>query len=460
MYKITCLSLIVMLILGSAVNTFAVTYHEPDPKIEEGLNRFGAGVRNWEQQHLGAFTYPDAHLYHKYALVETKLKRPLKVDKQLDLTKIEIFAGNQTMDLYSFMRDRANIHNYVVMKKDGTIIGEDYWNGTNSKTKNHLMSASKSFSAIVAAIAAEKGFFKYTDPVDQWISELKGSPLEGVPVQYFADMRAGVRTIDAEYDDENNYHWSMGEWSTWDWAMALASGYNGFDVDEDGNQINRMTAHGRLDGIEDFIEVLGKKVKLGNKPGEGYNYKCVNTEILGLVAERAIAKNTGQSFLEFMETDFWQKAGFQDSVALYLDLNHKRTAYSGGFNMTSRDFALANNLMANGGKNHLGEQIIPNWFVDEVRDGNDAVKKAWKWKDNQEQVADPDGFYTQQFRTVHINGRKISAMVGVNGQYNVIDWKTGNTLAMNSSFGKPSGESMIATFFSVIDAVFSAAEKL
>jgi CubicO group peptidase (beta-lactamase class C family) len=383
----------------------------------------------------------------------------IKTGKLLDLHKIEIFGGTKNMDLYSFMRDRANIHNYVVMKKDGTIIGEDYWNGTDKTTKNHLMSASKSFTAVVASIAAEKGYFSFNDPIEKWIPEFKGSPLEGATVQMFADMRSGIRTIDSEYDDAHNYHWAMGEWSTWDWAMPVAAGYNGFDTDENGKKINRMTAHGRLDGIVDFLKVLARNVKLGNKPGEGYNYKCVNTEILGLVAERAIAKATGQSFIEFMGVELWQKAGFQEPVAAFMDLNHERMPYSGGLNMTTRDFAIAAQLMAHEGKNYKGQQVVPKWFVDAVRDGNSEVKHAWKFPDNQEQVADADGFYCNQFRTVHINGRKISAMVGVNGQFSVVDWKTGNTLSIFASFGKPSGPTMIATFFNVIDALFTAAEN-
>jgi len=220
-----------------------------------------------------------------------------------------------------------------------------------------------------------------------------------------------------------------------------------------------MTAHGRLDGVVDFLNVLAENVKLGNKQGEGYNYKCVNTEILGLVTERAIGKATGKTFNEFMEVELWKKAGYQESAAAFVDLNHDRMMYSGALNMTTRDFAITAQLMANDGKNYKGKQIIPRWFVKQVRDGNDEVKHAWKYKDNQEKIADEDGFYINQFRTIHINGRKISAMVGVNGQFNVIDWKTGNTLSIFSSFGKPSGPTMIAAFFKVIDTIFSAAEE-
>ena len=437
----------------------AVTIHEPSAKVESGLNKFDAGIDNWEEQYLGAFTYPDAHLYHKYAEIRNSSeKMNIKIGKLLDLHKIEVFGGTKNMDLYSFMRDRADIHNYVLMRSDGTIMAEDYWNGTDVLTKNHLMSASKSFTSIIAAIAADKGYFSFNDPVEKWIPEFIGSPLEGISVQIFADMRSGIRNIDTKYDAEHHYHWSMGKWSTWDWAMALSAGYNGFDIDKDGNKINKMTAHGRLDGIVDFLKVLAKNVKLGNKPGEGYNYKGVNTEILGLVTERAVTKATGQNFSEFMGTELWQKAGFQEPVTAYMDLNHNRMPYSGGLNMTTRDFAIAAQLMVHEGKNYKGEQIVPKWFVDAVRNGNSDVKHAWKFPDNQEMIADANGFYINQFRTIHINGRKISAMVGVNGQFNVIDWKTGNTLSIFASFGKPSGPTMISTFFNVIDALFKAAE--
>lgn len=460
--KKSVLSIVMLSILGATAPVHAVTYHDPIPEVEAGLNNFGAGIDNWEEQHLGAFTYPDAHLYHKHAYIMNNEanKAPMVTSPtQIDISKVEVFGGTKMMDLYSFMRDRANIHNFVLMDNQGRIMAEDYWNGTDINTANHAMSAGKSFTSMTSAIAVEKGYFKMSDPIEKWIPEFKGTPLEGATVQHFADMRAGVRTIDAEYDDTNGYHWSMGEWSTWDWSMPLAAGYNGFDKDANGKLINKEGAHGRLDGIEDFIKVLGQNVKLGNKHGEGYNYKCVNTEILGVVTERAVKKATGLTFNEFMEKELWTKGGFQTPLAVYSDLNHGRMPYSGGVNPTARDFALMAQLMANNGKNFKGEQLIPKWFVDQVRNGDDEVKAAWKYKDNQEQIADPKGFYTNQFRTVHVNGRKISAMVGVNGQFNVIDWKTGNTLSIFSSFGKPSGPSMIATFFNVIDGAFSAAEQ-
>ncbi len=454
--------LFAVLLTGIAASASAVTYHDPIKEVEEGLNVFGAGVANWEEQYLGAFTYPDAHLYHRHAYIsnDPDRKAPMNMsDFRVDIAQVQVNGGTRSMDLYSFMRDRANVHNFVLMDNEGRIMAEGYWNGTDINTANHAMSAGKSFTSMVAAIAVEKGYFKMTDPIEKWIPEFEGTPLEGAIVQYFADMRAGVRTIDAEYDDANGYHWSMGEWSTWDWSMPLSAGYNGFDVDKSGKPINKLGAHGRLDGIEDFIGVLAQKVQLGNAPGEGYNYKCVNTEILGLTTERAVKRATGQTFNEFMEAELWQKGGFQTPLAVYSDLNHGRMPYSGGVNPTARDFALMAQLMANGGKNYRGEQLIPVWFVEQVKNGDDEVRRAWKYKDNQEQVADPDGFYTNQFRTVSINGRTISAMVGVNGQFNVIDWKTGNTLSVFSSFGKPSGPTMITTFFTIIDAAFTAAEQ-
>ncbi len=449
-------------LLSASTLAHAVEYYEPVKEIEEGLNTFGAGIANWEEQHLGAFTYPDAHLYHRHAFIMNNAedKAPMVMSPvQVDISKVQVFGGTGMMDLYSFMRDRANIHNFVLMDSDGRIMAEDYWNGTNIDTANHAMSAGKSFTAMVSAIAIEKGYLKMSDPIEKWIPEFAGSPLAGAKLQHFADMRAGIRTIDAKHDDANDYHWSMGEWSTWDWAMPLAAGYNGFDVDETGKPINRMTAHGRLDGLEEYLTVLAKNVKLGNAHGEGYNYKCANTEVLGLATERAIKEAAGLTFNEFMEEELWTKGGFQTPLAVYSDLNHGRMPYSGGVNPTARDFALMAQIMADGGKNFRGDQIVPKWFVDQVQNGNDEVRRAWQFKDNQEQIADPEGFYTNQFRTVSVNGRKISAMVGVNGQFNVIDWTTGNTLSMFSSFGKPSGPTMIATFFNVIDAAFTAAEQ-
>ena len=138
----------------------AVTIHEPSVEVESGLNKFSAGIDNWEEQYLGAFTYPDAHLYHKYAEIRNSSeKMNIKIGKLLDIHKIEVFGGTKNMDLYSFMRDRADIHNYVLMRSDGTIIAEDYWNGTDVLTKNHLMSASKSLHQWSQRLPQIKGIF-------------------------------------------------------------------------------------------------------------------------------------------------------------------------------------------------------------------------------------------------------------------------------------------------------------
>jgi len=68
------------------------------------------------------------------------------------------------------------------------------------------MSASKSFTSMVAAIAADKGYFSFNDPIEKWIPEFIGSPLEGSNVQIFADMRSCIRNIDTKYDAEHHYH--------------------------------------------------------------------------------------------------------------------------------------------------------------------------------------------------------------------------------------------------------------
>ena len=116
--KKTLITLVVILttLYANANTEAAVTIHEPSAKVELGLNRFDAGIDNWEKQYLGAFTYPDAHLYHKYAEIRNSSeKMNIKIGKLLDLHKIEVFGGTKNMDLYSFMRDRADIHNYVLM---------------------------------------------------------------------------------------------------------------------------------------------------------------------------------------------------------------------------------------------------------------------------------------------------------------------------------------------------------
>ncbi|WP_375748817.1 serine hydrolase domain-containing protein [Vibrio sp. HN007] len=442
--------------LVTAFGAHAVTYHEPNAEMEANLNAYGAGVANWEEARLMPFTMADAHLYHNHAIMSHGDKMPLKKVGGLDVSKIMLpsMVPDKKISLYDVMRDRGAISSYVVMNKKGEIIAEDYWNGTDKNTLFHLMSAGKSFSSMAAFIAQEQGLFSMSEPVGKYIEEFRGTPWGNIEIQHFADMTSGIINLPA---NREGYHWGnlgAGASGSWDSSMPSVFGYNGHITKEDGTVIPKPDALGELKSFGEYLQYFAKNVKPVYPKGVAYEYKDMNTEVLG----QLIVRTSGMTLSEFIEKNLWSKAGFNSDAALYTNYL-KESAASGSLNATTRDFAIGSYLMVNGGKNWKGEQVLPPQLIEQVMNGDDVVKKAWL-KVSYEKDISPNAFYKNQWRTVEhpVTGRKISTMIGVNGQYSAFDHKTGNIIAITGNYREPSGQVMVMTY--VFDTIYTIFEAL
>ncbi len=419
----------------------AVTYHAPDLQFEQNLNVYGAGVENWEEARLTHLTLADSQLFHHHAVVSApSVKMPLNIVGGLDVSKImldDVKPGHK-ISLYDVMRDRASIQNYVVMNKKGEIIAEDYWNGTDKETKNHLMSAHKSFTSMALFIAQEKGFLKVTDPIGKYVPEFKGTKWENISIQQFADMTSGMVDLPPNRD---NYHWgSLGAGTTGSWSSAMPTvfGYNGLVTNDEGKLVPPSDAQGDLESFSDYLKMFAKTIEPNYKPGTVYEYKGLSTELLG----QAITRSSGLTLSEFFDKYLWSKGGFNSEMTMYFNQLHESAA-SGSMNITTRDFAIGSYLMVNDGKNFKGEQVLPKTYVDAVKNGDSKVKNAWD-KISYEQYLFPNAFYKNQWRTITLPGahgeRTISAMIGVNGQVSMFDHDTGNIIAFTGAYREPSGQ--------------------
>ena len=441
----------------AAFGAHAVTYHQPSAEMESNLNVYGAGVANWEEARLVHLTMADAHLYHNHAIMSHGEAMPLKVVGGLDVANImlpNVVPGKQ-ISLYDVMRDRASISSFVVMNKKGEIIQEDYWNGTDKNTLFHLMSAGKSFSSMAVAIGAEQGLFKMTDPAGKYVPELRGTPWADISIQSYADMTSGIGNLPPNRD---NYHWGSlgaGTSGSWDSSMPSVFGYNGH-IEKNGNSLPKPDALGELKSFGEYLAYFANNIEPTYELNSAYDYKDLNTEIIAQV----LLRTSGMTLSEFMEKNLWQKGGFVSDGALYTNYL-KESAASGSLNITTRDFAIGAYLMANDGKNWKGEQLLPKQYIEQVKNGDETVKAAWG-KVSYESAIASDAFYKNQWRTLEHpeTGRKISTMIGVNGQYSAFDHKTGNVIAITGNYREPSGLAMVNLYvFQTIYNIFEQLDK-
>jgi CubicO group peptidase (beta-lactamase class C family) len=140
-----------------------------------------------------------------------------------------------------------------------------------------------------------------------------------------------------------------------------------------------------------------------------------------------------------MDQYLWSKGGFNYPMSLFVNQVHDSLA-SGSMNCANRDFAIGSWLMANGGKNWKGEQVVPKGYIEQILNGNKRVKDAFPRVSYEKHLA-PHAFYTNQWRTITDDktGRTISVMVGVNGQWSAFDHKTGNVVAVFGSYREHTG---------------------
>lgn|GEM_PF-1880599 len=448
-------TILATLLAVTSLNVCAsVEYKTPDPRFDQNLAKYGVSVRAWEEAKNMRFVMADAHLNHFYALVHPDKSNvmPLRVVGGFDpaTMMVDDIRPGKKISMYNVMRDRAAIQSYVVMNKNGEILSEDYWSNTEPTTMHHIMSAHKSFTSMLAFAVADAGYFKMSDPIGKYVPEMRGTKFENVSIQNFADMTAGVWDLPKSRDDYHNWGMTGLTTGSWDSHMAVSVGYNGLVKNKQGDLVPPTDAYGQLNNFSDWLKVFVKEVQPAGKPGDFYAYRDINTEMLG----RVVVNTTGLSYAEAFDKYIWSKGGFNNDVSFFVNQEHE-SASSGSMNVSARDFAIGGYLMVNDGKNWKGEQVFPKSYVDAVKNGDDVVKKAWSQREYEAKII-PNAFYKNQWRTFESpNGRTISTMIGVNGNFCAFDHETGNIIATQGAYREPTGFAYVQVYVhDVIEPIF------
>ncbi len=420
------------------------TYHDPDGELIKNLEPYSVTVGAWEEAKNMRFVMADAHLFHAHATVHPSDPMPLRLVGGFDPAQMMVddILPNKSITMYNVMRDRASVQSYVIMNRRGEILSEDYWSNTAPTTQHHVMSAHKSFSSMLAFAVAEAGYFKMSDPVGKYVPELRETRFEGIPIQHFSDMTAGIWDLPRSRDDYHNWGMTGLTAGSWDSHMAVAVGYNGLVRNEDGNMVPPPDAYGQINDFGEWLQMFVREVEPDGEPGEFYAYRDVNTEMLG----RVVVNTTGMPYAEAFERFIWSRGGFNYDVSFFIN-QEKESAASGSMNITARDFAIGSFLMVNDGRNWKGDQVIPKSYVDAVKNGDEVVKRAWTQREYEHQVY-PQAFYKNQWRTMTDpdTGRTSSTMIGVNGNYSAFDHDTGNIIALQGAYREHTGFAYVQVY--------------
>ncbi|MGB8814174.1 MAG: serine hydrolase [Paracoccaceae bacterium] len=233
----------------------------------------------------------------------------------------------------------------LVVLKDGKIVHEGYYHGTDATDRRISWSVAKSLlSALFGIVMAEGAIDSLDDPVTKYAPLLVGSAYEGTTIRQVLNMASGV-TFDEDY-------------------MAFNS---------DINKMGRVLALGG--SMDDFA--AGLKLR-DREPGQAWHYVSIDTHVIGMVIRGA----TGRDVAELMSEKLIIPLGLE-TEPLYVTDGLGEAFVLGGLNMTTRDYARFGQLFLQNGIAN-GQQIVPaNWVAASTArsapTGSDGMGYGFQW---------------------------------------------------------------------------------
>lgn len=212
---------------------------------------------------------------------------------------------------------------FIIIKND-TIQYENYFKGYDKENIVPSFSMAKSITSILIGCAIDEGLIKSVDePITNYIPELTKNGFKKVTIKHLLQMTSGLKF-------NESYINPFGD---------AASFYYGLNLRK---EISNM--------------------KLKTEPGKQFEYLSGNTQLLGLVLERALK---GKSITQYLQEKIWTPLGMEYNASWSVD--KKKNGLEKTFcciNARARDFAKIGRLYLNKGSWN-GKQIVSKQWVQE-----------------------------------------------------------------------------------------------
>ena len=250
---------------------------------------------------------------------------------------------------------------FLVIKND-SIIFEKYFDGYSESSKSNSFSMAKSITVSLLGKAIMDGkLSSFDQPVGDFFDEYKAGFGAELTIGDLASMSSGM------------------EWS------------------EKYYSIINITSESYL---TDDLRSLILKQKIIKKPGQKFRYSSGDTQLLGMVIEKA----TNTNLSEYLRNNFIIPMGFENQALWQLDSeeNGMEKAYC-CFASNAKDFARFGKLYKNNGKWN-NEILLDSAFI------NKATNP----------VFDTSPYYGYGWWLYNYNGKKVFTMNGHRGQFVIV----------------------------------------
>ncbi|NML76524.1 serine hydrolase [Rhizobium sp. S-51] len=367
-------------------------------KTTHGFERRDVTIANWRTAPFSRWSFQNLREMVPTTEIRAAAETPetaLSSSPLLDLPLETGLAG--TTNARAFL-DHAHTDAFVLMK-GGRIVAEHYAPHADVNARHIVFSVSKSLTALVSAGLEEQGIVDPDRPVVDLVPEAKGSAYGDCTYRDVLDMRVSL-DFDEAYLNK-------------DGAFARYRRSTLWNPSEPGAPVETLT---------EFLMTLQK----ADRPHGGpFYYASPNSDLLGILIERA----SGRRYADLFSDLLWKPLGAKNHALVSVDgAGTARSA--GGVCVTARDLARVGQMLLDGGRAE-DRQVVSTAWVEDMKTAGDP--KAWAAS---QPTMLPNGRYRSKwYQTGEADGAFCA--IGIHGQWLYVDPSTETVIVKLSSQPNP-----------------------
>ncbi len=391
--------------------------------MTESFKRSDITLANWRTNPFSRYSFQHVAEFVPTAEIApaTGNEAPSPGPAALQALSLEDIDGGSIGALAHMERSHTD---HLVVMRDGVVIAEWLAENADPVRPHVIFSISKSVTGLLAGIAAGEGLLDPDAAVAQYVPSMQGSAYGDARVRDLLDM-----TVDLDFDEE--YLDDGGAFDRYRRAMLW----------------NPERGDSQPETMETFLATLGRR---GHGHGTQFYYASPNTDLLGLVVERA----TGVRYHLYLANRLWRAMGAQGAASVTVDRVGTARA-AGGICITTRDLARLGQLVMNDGRTADGTRVIPRDWIDDMRTNGDRQA----WVDGNFADMFENGRYRSCWYDVG-DGRGTLAAVGIHGQWLWADPQSRVVIAKTSSRPDASDDDATALELAMLSQIAKAYETL
>ncbi|NEI71635.1 serine hydrolase [Rhizobium lusitanum] len=343
-----------------------------------GFRRDEVTLANWRLDPYGRWSFqnvgelvPSAHVWRGTGAEDA----PAAETSALVAERVRLANGEERIADF-LARSYADA---LVVMKGGHFVADWFAPSMDFGNRHITFSISKSITAVVAGALQERGLLDPGAPVVQYVPEAEGSAYGDATVQHVLDMTVAIDIDEAYLDPQSPF----GRYRR---AMLWNPG-------------------GGEEGLREFLCSLRR---LPGDHGEIFRYRSPNTDMLGIILERA----SGLRMADLLREIIWAPLGARGEVTMTVDREGTSRA-SAGISLTPRDLARFGEMMRQGGTAN-GTRVVSEAWVSGTLSG--GSKAAWDRSDFAPLF--PKGRYHNKW---YQTGEGSFCGIGIHGQWLYID---------------------------------------